>query len=384
MGRGKKKKRQLLGPQQCALCGKRMNSTDPGCIVGATGSLVCAGCLHISKKILEASKENMPDTLEHTTSILTPQEIVDELDRSIIGQENAKRAVAVALWKQQLRAEGDSNVPRTNLLLYGPTGCGKTALVQEAAKIVGLPFIVYDATTLTEAGYRGNDAQDIVAKLLSLYEAHPKLNYGIILLDEVDKLAAQGSEARTAYNRGTQYSLLKILEGIDVSTDKGTFSTKNMLFIFGGAFSGIREMNRQTHIPPNPIGFMRENVRFEQNDVPVVSMESFIQYGMDPELMGRVGQQVALEALHAEELKKILLDSQISLYRQYQRFFLQHGVELEFTSARIEELVEQAMVLGTGARALNMLVEVAVEPLLFHLAAGRLQSHENKAVQHVG
>ena len=148
MGRGRKKKR--LGPQQCVLCGKPQLPSSYGCIVGATGRIVCATCLGVSHKMLERNEASASEQVSGD-HIFTPQEILKELNHCIIGQEKAKRAVSIALWKQQLRANGE-DVPRTNLLLYGPTGCGKTALVQEAAKIIGLPYIVYDATTLSEAG----------------------------------------------------------------------------------------------------------------------------------------------------------------------------------------------------------------------------------------
>lgn len=378
MGRGGKKKR--IGPQQCVLCGKPQLPSSYGCIVGATGRIVCATCLGVSNRMLERNMESVgeQDSCEH---ILTPQEILKELNNSIIGQEKAKRAVSIALWKQQLRANGE-DVPRTNLLLYGPTGCGKTALVQEAAKTVGLPYIVYDATTLSEAGYRGSDAQDMITTLQSHYGDHPKFKYGIVFLDEVDKLAGQGSEVRTAYNRGTQHSLLKLVEGMDITTDKGVVSTGNFLFIFGGSFTGIREKKEKQSPLIFPIGFMREQEAQVLYEESTVTTEDFVRYGMEAELMGRVGQQIPLETLCAEDLKKILLDSSLSLYRQYQRFFLQHGVQLEFTSAKVDELVDRALALGTGARALNALVEEAVEPLLLRLAAGELQKKEQ--VQNAG
>lgn len=379
MGRGRRKKKRL-GPQQCVLCGKTQLPSSYGCIVGATGRIVCATCLGVSNRMLECNKKPV-DEQDSCDRILTPQEILKELDKCIIGQEKAKRAVSIALWKQQLRANGE-DVPRTNLLLYGPTGCGKTALVQEAAKIVGLPYIVYDATTLSEAGYRGNDAQDMITTLQSRYNGHPKLKYGVVFLDEVDKLAGHGSEVRTAYSRGTQHTLLKLVEGMDITTDQGIVSTGDLLFIFGGAFIGIRKQKEKALPHISPIGFVREQETQVQQEESTVTTEDFVRYGMEAELMGRVGQQIPLEALGADDLKKILSDSRLSLYRQYQRFFLQHGVQLEFTSAKVDDLVDQALALGTGARALNALVEESVEPLLLRLAAGELQ--EKEKVRHAG
>lgn len=375
MGRGNgKKKRQNLKQQQCTLCGKQIHPTDPGCVIGATGRLVCCKCLRVSRQVLEAQEE---DTyLPPTSKIMIPQEIIAELDRSIIGQSAAKQAIAIALWKQQLRASGDTTIPRTNLLLYGPTGCGKTALVEEAAKLVGLPFISYDATTLSEAGYKGNDAQDMAKALQSRHSDHKKLKYGVIFVDEVDKLAANGSETRMAYNRGTQHSLLKLVEGTQIETDRGTVDTANLLFIFGGAFTGLDKT--QQSITSKPIGFMREHEKSEELSVSV-TLDDFIRYGIEAELMGRIGQQIALQPLTAADLKKILLDSRLSLYRQYQKFFLRNGAQLHFTDAKLNELVGQALSMGTGARALNTLVETSVAPLLLHLAEGHLQRKENAA-----
>ena len=380
MGRGKgKKKRQTPGPQQCTLCGKQMHPTDPGCVIGATGRLVCRSCLWASRQVLEAQEEE--PFLPPLSGIMTPQEIMAELDKSIIGQHAAKQAVAIALWKQQLRAAGDTTVPRSNLLLYGPTGCGKTALVQEAARLVGLPFVAYDATTLSETGYKGNDAQDMIKVLQSRYGDHKKLKYGIIFVDEVDKLAAKGNETRTAYNRGTQHSLLKLVEGTQLETEHGTVDTADLLFIFGGAFTGLQK--KAIPVMVNPIGFMREP-RDPVAASPSVTLDDFIRFGMEAELMGRVGIQVALQPLTAEDLKKILLDSRLSLYLQYQKFFLRNGTELHFSNAKLDQLIEQALLLGTGARALNALVEETVAPFLLHLAEGHLLRKEKDEAAYDG
>ena len=373
MGRGKgKKKRQQSKQQRCMLCGKQLHPTDPGCVIGATGRLVCRSCLWVSRQVLEAQEEEavLPSP---PTGVLTPLEIMAELDKAIIGQSAAKQAVAIALWKQQLRAAGDTVVPRSNLLLYGPTGCGKTALVQEAARLVGLPFVAYDATTLSETGYKGNDAQDMVKLLHSRHGEHKKLKYGIIFVDEVDKLAAKGNETRTAYNRGTQHSLLKLVEGTQLETEHGTVDTGDLLFIFGGAFTGLQK--KELPVRGNPIGFMREP-RAPETTTPHVTLDDFIRFGMEAELMGRIGMQVALQPLTAEDLKKILLDSRLSLYRQYQKFFRHNGTELHFSNAKMDQLIEQALLLGTGARALNALVEETVAPLLLHLAEGHLRRKE--------
>ena len=356
---GKKRKRLQAKKPSCELCGKPVDLALHNYVSGATGKAVCGTCLKVSQTILPSVEQ--VSVADNGNSILTPQQIMAELDKSIIGQTRAKRAVAVALWKQQLRANGDSSVPRTNLLLYGPTGCGKTALIREAARIAGLPFLNFDATTLTEAGYRGRDALDIVQDLEDRFGEHPHLVHSVVFLDEIDKLAAKGSEIRTQYSRGTQHSLLKLVEG----TEAGHLSTNSMLFIFSGSFTGLAA--RKNEPQTRPIGFEKATSA-TGNTAPEISVSDFVQFGMEPELMGRVGQYVPLEPLSAEDLECILLESELSLYRQYQRFFLAHGIRFEFSGKRIRELVQGALARGTGARGLNNLVEEAVEPVLLRLA----------------
>lgn len=373
MGRGKRKKR--ANGQHCALCGKRMLFADSGCIVGATGCIVCSNCLQISQQLLESAEEKVTPTVNTTP---TPQAIMAELDKAIIGQHQAKQAVAIALWKQLLRANGDTAIPRTNLLLYGPSGCGKTALVQEAAKIADIPFISFDATTLSEIGYRGSDARDMVVQMCKRFEGHPKQAYGIIFVDEVDKLAAKGSDSRTAYNRGTQHSLLKLIEGTEVDVDKETIHTDSLLFIFGGAFTDL-EKKEENKVIYRPAGFLREAEEVPIQEESGVTIEAFVRFGMETELMGRIGQRISLDPLGAGDLKSILLNSRLSLYRRYQQFFSQHGVPWAFTDEELDRLVQQAIDFGTGARALNALVEEAVEPMLLRFAAGEWQE-----VRHAG
>ena len=312
-------KRKKPGKCTCVLCGRPVFRGEKDYVTGSTGRVVCSGCLGISRKLLVADKET--DSQQNANGqVIPPQEIIRKLDHAIIGQERAKRA-AVALWKQQLRANGDSTVPRANLLLYGPTGCGKTALVREAANIVDLPFISFDSTTLSEAGYRGRDAKEIIQDLESRFENHPKLRNDVIFMDELDKLASKGNETRMAYNRGTQHTLLKLVEGTEIEGSSGTFSTEGLLFIFGGAFTGIASKAKQHKM--HRIGFIKpEDTEEEANDVDDVTVAKFVSFGMGRELMGRIGQCVPLDALSEDELKHILLESSLSAFLQYQKFFL--------------------------------------------------------------
>lgn len=337
--------------------------------------------MKLSARIVDSQQLSDKSSSEAPFAVLTPQEIICRLDDAIIGQDRAKQAVAVALWKQQLRANGNQSVPRSNLLLYGPTGCGKTALVREAANIVGLPFISFDSTSLTETGYRGRDAQDIIKDLESRFRNHPNLPWSVVFLDEFDKLAAVGNDTRMAYNQGTQHTLLKLVEGMEIACDNQILSTEGFLFVFGGAFTSLTAP-QEAPKPKRPVGFLvdphREDPSKESlRDIHKIGVSAFIDFGMEPELMGRVGQCVPLESLSGPQLKRILLDSRLSVYRKYQYFFRSQGVDLELSQSRMDDLIAQTVERGTGARGLNALVEELVEPLLLRLAEEQLQGRVN-------
>lgn len=376
------KKKRYQKKWTCVLCGRKMFHFETDCVVGSTGRMVCKSCLGISQQLNESKvkhSQNKPAAEAAKPQILAPREIIKELDKAIIGQEKAKQAIAVAIWKQQLRASGEQLLPRMNMLLYGPTGCGKTAIVREASRLVGLPFITCDATTLTETGYRGKDAADIIKSLADRYESNDQLPFSVVFLDECDKLAAQGGEHRQAYNRGTQHALLKLVEGVEVDCNSKIVSTDNMLFIFGGAFSRLKK-------PPErvaaPIGFDREPEICEENSDDDSLVSAFISYGMEPELMGRVGQYVAVEALTSEDLKQILLHSNLSALCQYQLFFQAHDIDFQIAPKCLDTLIGRAMHRKTGARGLNTLVEELVEPWLLRLANGDLKTEKGIEVSY--
>ncbi len=357
--RGKKRDR-------CPLCGKRLPFDREQVVYGTTGQGICKSCLESADLIRRTEENETPVKLFVSPPIMTPEAIVSALDQSIIGQSEAKQALAAALWKQQLRARGDPSVPRSTLLLYGPTGCGKTALVREAAKLVGLPFLSFDATTLSEAGYRGRDAQDMIHDYVHAHRGNKHLSYGVVFLDEVDKLAAQGGEYRMAYSRGTQHALLKLVEGTQVLSDGIDIDTERLLFVFGGAFSGLEKIVEKRVSPGRAIGFGAQDIPHVQ--CMDATTEDFIAYGMEPELMGRFTRRAHLDALSEEDLRKILLESKLSVYRRYQEFFKHRGIRLEASEKRIREWIDEAGKLGTGARGLQTVVEQSMEPLLFKLA----------------
>ena len=358
------KKKQSPPVPRCALCKGFINILDNDYVVGSTGRMVCRGCLEMSFHILEASKETEKESVSAPS--ITPQYIVQEVNKAIIGQEQAKSAVALAVWKQMLRANGDNFVPRTNLLLYGPSGCGKTAIIREAARIAGMPFLAVDATGITETGYRGKNAADIVTDLLTGFKGHPHVRHAIIFIDEVDKLSAHGADWRQAYCQGTQHTLLKLVEGMEVTVDGMAINTTDLLFLFGGAFGRMREERKCAA----PIGFVRS-----EPSCPSVTQhtaEDFCAYGMERELMGRIGRFVPVEQLTTEQMKRILTESSLSAFVKYKKFFRAHKVRLKLPDELVEQLACESVAQGTGARGLDGAVEALVQPLLYALAEGKL------------
>ena len=358
------KKKQSPPVPRCALCKGFINILDNDYVVGSTGRMICRGCLEMSFHILEASKETEKENVSAPS--ITPQYIVQEVNKAIIGQEQAKSAVALAVWKQMLRANGDNFVPRTNLLLYGPSGCGKTAIIREAARIAGLPFLAVDATGITETGYRGKNAADIVTDLLTGFKGHPHVRHAIIFIDEVDKLSAHGADWRQAYCQGTQHALLKLVEGMEVTVDGMTINTTDLLFLFGGAFGRMQEARKCAA----PIGFVRSEPFCPS--VTQHTAEDFCAYGMERELMGRIGRFVPVEQLTTEQMKRILTESSLSAFVKYKKFFRAHKVRLKLPDELVEQLACESVAQGTGARGLDGAVEALVQPLLYALAEGKL------------
>lgn len=358
------KKKQSPPVPRCALCKGFINILDNDYVVGSTGRMVCRGCLEMSFHILEASKGTEKENVSAPS--ITPQYIVQEVNKAIIGQEQAKSAVALTVWKQMLRANGDNAVPRTNLLLYDPSGCGKTAIIREVARIAGLPFLAVDATGITETGYRGKNAADIVTDLLTGFKGHPHVRHAIIFIDEVDKLSAHGADWRQAYCQGTQHALLKLVEGMEVTVDGMTINTTDLLFLFGGAFGRMQEARKCAA----PIGFVRSKPFCPS--VTQHTAEDFCAYGMERELMGRIGRFVPVEQLTTEQMKRILTESSLSAFVKYKKFFRAHKVRLKLPDELVEQLACESVAQGTGARGLDGAVEALVQPLLYALAEGKL------------
>jgi len=342
----KKRAKQAGQNLFCVMCGKLLRPEVKNYVYGRHG-VICHRCIHTSHLL----DERNPNTKKVSCSaVLTPQQLMEKLDAIIAGQEQAKQAVSLALWKQQLRANDVQHVPTGHLLLYGPSGCGKTYLATQAAKLCGLPYLVFDATTLTESGYRGRDAGEILKDYKAANEGHPKMGYGIIILDEIDKLAGKGNSERQAHQRGSQHTLLKQLE-----QDNG------LLYILCGAFQGLDERKEAP-----VIGFVKNKPQKNMQ----IAAEAFISYGMERELVGRISSPVPIQALTADDLVSLLLDKEDSIFQEYRRFFLQHGINLVLTEGEAEKLAVAALRNGTGARGLRTELDRCMEPLMLQLAAG--------------
>jgi len=352
----------------CPLCGRKLPPDPSRYVVGSSGRAICDHCLQAANRVKGIAKDPASRPERALPFLYYPTEILRQLNERIIGQEAAKKAVVMSLWKQALRARGE-DIPNAPLLLYGPTGCGKTALVREAAQLMDLPFLSFDTTSISETGYRGKDAVEIVHDLVKSCKSLSKATYGVIFLDEFDKIAVDKHNSyRGSYCRGTQVSLLKLIEGLEVETDKGKIDTKNILFIFGGAFSALTDKQRQKPVFRRTVGFLREDAPLEEPASRPLMPEDFVAFGMEPELMGRVGRCIGLEALTEEYLRKILLESQLSVYRKYQAYFRKKGKTLTMSEAEMDDMIQKALQRGMGARGLYTLVEEWIEPQMAALA----------------
>lgn len=379
------KRRTSRTDVRCSFCGKSADQVDK--IVTGPGVNICSECIKLCNEVLKEDDLKKPVTLHK--DLPKPTEIKTRLDDYVIGQERAKRTLSVAVYNHYKRirsnqANDDIELDKSNILLIGPTGTGKTELARTLARILQVPFSIADATILTEAGYVGEDVENILVRLLQAADYDvARAEMGILYLDEVDKISrksANPSITRDVSGEGVQQALLKILEGTVASIPpKGgrkhpeqpliQLNTKNILFICGGAFDGLENII-SARIGKKTIGFGSDASAVDQNVGEIfqhAEPEDLTKYGLIPELVGRMPVVSALNELDEETLLRILTEPKDAVIKQYKKLFELDGVDLSFEDDALREIVAITMSKGTGARGLRSVLETFMVDLMFDI-----------------